>query len=388
MFGRMRRDALLLILALVATLASSAAASHDAAAAAPPAWHKAPQAQGDLRTITVAVGESIQSAFDQAQPGDTILLAPGRHEINGNLVLRNSGTAAAWIKIKTVPGEARAIIDLNGAGEFRLSGSCVQLKRVKIRNGGGNNLHIAPEGSNQRDVIVRRVDIRSLNSGPGAAIKLNRNGNLNVRRVYLIDNNVSEAISNAVIDGVGVRKVVVRRNKIHDNAVGSHGIFFKGGSSRILIEGNEIWGIRANAALQLGGNTGPNFFDPLHPNWEGVNQVARNNDIWDFDDSAFEIRGVKRGRIYNNRVVTQTSFAIFRLQCGEVAGGGGQSGNDDIIIRDNSIEASGDPQYARNDCGPVDITFLRQTWIGQFHNSGSAGPGIPTFPLPGDTVIP
>jgi len=384
MFGRMRRTSLTLILAIAATMVVTLAAPVSAA----PNWHKTPVVKGDLRTVTVGVGESIQAAFDQAQPGDTILLEPGRHEVNGNLVLRNSGNANAWIKFKTAPGAGRATIDLNGAGEFRISGSYVQMKRVKIRNGGGNNLHIAPEGSDLTHVIVRRVDIRSLNWGPGAAIKLNRNGQYDVRRVYLIDNNVSEAISNAVIDGVGVRKVVARRNKIHDNAVGSHGIFFKGGSSNILIEGNEIWGIRQNAALQLGGNTGPNFFDPLWPNYEGFNQVARNNDIFDFDDSAFEIRGVKKGRIYNNRVDTQTSFAIFRLQCGEIAGGGGQSGNDDLIFRDNIIEATGDPQYARNDCGPVDITFLRHTWIGQFHNSGSAGPNIPQFPLPGDTVIP
>lgn len=380
----MRRVSLLLILAIAAT---TLAATTSPAAAAPP-WHKTPQVRGDLRTITVEVGDSIQAVFDRAQPGDTIVLEPGRHEVTGNLVLRNSGKAGAWIKVKTVPGAKRAVIDLNGEGEFRISGSYVQLKRVKIRNGGGNNLHIAPEGGHQTHVIVRRVDIRSLDWGPGAAIKLNRNGPYNVKRVYLIENNVSEAISNAVIDGVGVRKVVARRNKIHDNAVGSHGIFFKGGSSNILIEGNEIWGIRANAALQLGGNTGPSFFDPLWPNWEGFNQVARNNDLWDFDDSAFEIRGVKKGRIYNNRVSTQTGFAIFRLQCGEVAGGVSQSGNDDIVIRDNVIEATGDPQYARNDCGAVDITFLRQTWMGEFHNAGNPGPNIPTFPLPGDTVVP
>lgn len=358
------------------------------AGAGPPRWYSKPPVAGDLRTITVSLGDSIQSVLDAAQPGDTILLAPGRHEVQGNLVIRNSGTPEAWIKIKTVPGEKRAVIDLNGSGEFRISGSYVQLRRVKIRHGGGNNLHIVPEGSDQTHVIVRRVNIRALDWGPGAAIKINRNGIHDVRRIYLIGNNVSEALSNAVIDGVGARKVVVRANRIHDNAVGSHGVFFKGGSSNILIEDNEVYGIRQNAAVQLGGNTGPNFFDPLWPQWEGVAQVVRNNHVHDVDDSAFEIRGVKGGKVYGNQVETQSSFAIFRLQCGEVAGGGTASGNQAIVIRDNRIEATGDPQYARNDCGPVDITFKRQTWIGTFHNSGSAGPDIPTFPLAGDTVIP
>jgi len=358
------------------------------AAVAKPAWHSKPTVAGGLLIVRVDPGESLQAAFDDARPGDTILLGPGRHDVTGNLVMRASGTADAWIQIKTVPGERRAVVDLNGAGEFRISGSHVLLKRVKIRHGGGNNLHIAPEGGDLSDVIVRRVNIKALDWGPGAAIKINRNGPHDVRRVYILDCNVAEALSNAVVDGVGVRKVVVRRTKIHDNAPGSHGIFFKGGSSRILIEDNEIYAIRGNAALQLGGNTGPNFFDPLWPDWEGVDQIARGNHVYDFDDSAFEIRGVLGGEVYRNEVETQTSFAVFRLQCGEVAGGVGQSGNDDIVIRDNVIAATGDPQYARNDCGPVDITFKRQTWIGEFHNSAGAGPNIPQFPLPGDTVLP
>ena len=352
-----------------------------------PGWYKVPKTPGNDRTVVVPAGASLQAAFDAALPGDVILLGPGTHRPSGNLVLRRSGTPTAWIKIKSTPGEARAVIDLQGGGEFRISGSYVLMKRVEIRNGGGNNLHIAPESGEVRDVVIKRTKIHDLAWGPGAAIKLNRANGHNVRRVWLIDNNVSEAISNAVIDGVAVRKVVARGNKIHDNAVGSHGIFFKGGSSKILIEENRIWGIRQNAALQLGGNTGPNFWDPKYPAWEGVDQVARRNVMWDFDDSAFEIRGVLRGEIYENEVDTQTSFAIFRLQCGNRSGGG-SSGNDEILIHDNVIRATGDPQYARNDCGPVDITFDSQTWIGTFHNAGSPGPGIPTFPMPGDTVIP
>ena len=352
-----------------------------------PGWYELPKTKGDLRIVNVPAGGDLQGAFDDALPGDTILLGPGVHPINGNLVLRNSGTKKAWIKIKTQPGQPRAIIDLQGSGEFRISGSYVLLKRVVIRNGGGNNLHIAPESGEVRDVVIRKTKIHGLVWGPGAAIKLNRANDYKVRRVWLIDTNVSQAISNAIIDGVAVRKVAARGNKIHDNVVGSHGIFFKGGSSKILIEENRIWGIRQNAALQLGGNTGPNFWDPGFPLWEGVDQVARRNVIFDFDDSAFEIRGVLRGEIYENEVDTQTTFAIFRLQCGNRSGGG-QSDNDDISIHDNVITATGNPQYARNDCRPVNIGFDSQTWIGTFHNSGSPGPNIPPFPLPGDTVVP
>jgi hypothetical protein len=376
---------IVVLLALTATLVPTG--DGPAIAASEPPFYRTPKVKGDLRTIEVGTGDSLQAAFDSARPGDTIRLASGRHEVTGNLVMRRSGTEEAWIKIETEPGAERAVIDLNGSGELRLSGSYVALRRVKVRKGGGNNIHVAPEGGDLTHVVVRKTQVRNLVWGPGAAIKVNRNGKWDVKRVYLLGNDVSQSIANAVIDGVGVRKSVARGNRIHDNAVGSHGIFFKGGSSNILIEENEIWGIRQNAALQLGGNTGPTFFDPKHPNREGVDQVVRRNHVYDFDDSAIEIRGVRRGDVYDNVIETQTSFAIFRLSCGNKSGGG-QSGNDAIAIHDNYVAATGDPQYARNDCGPVDVTFKRQTWQGTFHNSPSPGPGIPAFPRPSDTVIP
>ncbi len=343
-----------------------------------------------IRQIDVAPGGSptLADALAAAEPGDLIALASGTHSHTGNLVIRRSGTATDWIRIEAAPG-ASPVIDLNGAGEFRISGSYVALVGVEIRNGGGNNLHIAPEVEEVHHVHVSDTTIHDLSWGPGAAIKINRNNaqNAAVGTICLRGNDVSEAIGNAVIDGVGVAGAVVVGNDIHDNAVGSHGIFFKGGSVDIVIEGNLIRGIRGNAALQLGGNTGASFWNPDHPAWEGVDQVARNNIIADFDDSAVEIRGVDGAFVYNNTIVTQSSFAMFRLQNGNNASGGA-SGNDNVHISSNLvIGTGGDPQYARNDSGAASITFGPQLWAGVFHNSGSATPGIPSFPQPGDVVV-
>ncbi len=341
-----------------------------------------------LRTVTVTPGSSLSQAFAEAEAGDLILLEGGTHTQSGNLAIDRSGTASDWIRIEAAPG-ASPIIDLAGAGEFRIGGSYVSLVGVDIRNGGGNNLHIAPGSDDVHHVHVADTVIHDLAWGPGAAIKINRNNNqdASVGTICLENNDVSEAINNAIIDGVGVDGAVVVGNDIHDNAAGSHGIFFKGGSADIVIEGNLIRGIRGNAALQLGGNTGASFWNPAYPAWEGVNQIARNNVIADFDDSAVEIRGVDGASVYNNTIVAQSSFAVFRLQNGSNASGGA-SGNDDIHISSNLIIGTGgDPQYARNDGGSATITFGPQLWAGTFHNSGAATPGIPSFPQPIDIVV-
>jgi len=342
-----------------------------------------------LREVTVSPGgsPSLAEALADAVPGDRIVLQAGTYVQSGNLTISASGTPDGWIQIVAAAGTT-PVIDLNGAGEFRIGGSYVSLEGADIRNGGGNNLHIAPGSDDVHHVRVADTIIHDLASGPGAAIKINRNNpeNAGVGNVCLENNDVSEAINNAIIDGVGVDGAVVVGNDVHDNAGGSHGIFFKGGSADILIEGNVVRGIRGNAALQLGGNTGASYWNPLYPDWEGVNQVARNNLIADFDDSAVEIRGVDGTQVYNNTIVTQSSFAIFRLQYGNDASGG-SSGNDDVHISSNLvIGTGGDPQYARNDAGSATITFGPQLWAGAFHNSGSATPGIPVFPQASDVV--
>ncbi len=353
-----------------------------------PWYYTTPTPKGSGDVIDVAPTDSLTAAVAGVSAGETLRLLPGTHSVSGNLVLRNSGTKKQWVRIIAAPG-TRPVIDLTGSGEFRISASFVLLEGVAIRNGGGNNLHIAPEASSITDIVVRNTVISDLVWGPGAAIKINRNNpqGAGVSRVYLERNDVSEAIDNAVIDGVGVSRAVVRDNWIHDNDVGSHGVFFKGGSSRILLERNLVSGIRGNAALQLGGNTGAGFFDPQYANWEGFNQVARNNLIADFDDSAVEIRGVKNGTVVHNTIVTQTTFAIFRMSTGWT-NGGGASGNANLSISSNLVVGTGgNPQYARNDGGPASITFGPQLWAGVFRNSGSSTPNVPQFPQPADLVV-
>ncbi len=357
-----------------------------------PAFYATPIVSGTgLRTINVPTSGSptLQGAFDSALPGDTIVLAAGTHRFNSNVVLSRSGNSAAWIEIRGADGN-RPIIDLQGAGEFRISASYVLLENVEVIGGGGNNIHIAPDSSSISNVIVRDVKVSGLISGPGAAIKINRNNTTSsaVSLVYIENCDVSDAIGNAVIDGVGVIQAVVRDCWIRDNAVGSQGIFFKGGSDGILIENNLISGIRGNAALQLGGNTGASFWNPVQPNFEGVGQVARNNLIADFDDSAIEIRGVSGASVYHNTIVTQSTFAVFRLQNGNNASGG-SSDNENVDIANNLVivVAGGNPQYARNDGSSTSVTFRNQLWSGDLRNSGTPTPGIPTFPIPGDLVV-
>ena len=358
-----------------------------------------------VRTVNVSPTStpSLAQAFASAQPGDTIVLAAGTYtQASGNLAFSASGTASHWITIEgaTTAGAAMPLIDLAGAGELTLGGSYVLLEGVEIEHGGGNNLHVASGGTPVQDVIVRGCKIHDLTSGPGAAIKVNSDysgsptGSISL--VYLEGNDVSGSIGNAVIDGVAVEKAVARGNTIHDNDVGDHGIFFKGGSSEILLENNLVHGIHSNAAIQLGGVTGSQYFDPAHPDVEGYDEVARNNLVTDCDDAVFQIEGCAHARVEHNTVVSQTGFAVFRLNQGS-SSTGAASDDSDVQIVNNLVlatlpsmtdgTAGGTPQYARDDGNATAVAIARELWGGAFVNASSPGPGILTFPQAGDVVV-
>jgi hypothetical protein len=105
----------------------------------------------------------------------------------------------------------------------------------------------------------------------------------------------------------------------------------------------------------------------------------------DFDDSAFEVRGVHGAKIYNNTIVAQTSFCIFRLTYGD-GGLSYQVSNYDIDMANNLILVTGSPTYAQND-GNSDLTatFGPQLWGGGLKQG--YGSGLPSFPQAKDVTV-
>jgi hypothetical protein len=344
--------------------------------------------------ISVSPSGDLKGALAAAKPGDVIELQAGTYK-TGYISIVASGTPQSWIVIRGAAG-TRPTIDLLNQGEFYIGGSYILVQNLEVTNGAGNNMHIIPYTATTplENVILRDVKSYAMASGVGAALKIAGNWTwgtgVPTDGVYVEDSDFSGSMSNAIIDAVAVRHAVVRNCYLHDGVNGSltcPGIFFKCGSSNTLIEGNLIRGIRGNAAIMVGGDSRQDRFDALYANppVEGVNQIIRNNLLTDFDDSAFDFRGVHTAKIYNNTVVAQTSFSIFRLTWGD-GGTSFQSGNYDVDITDNLVLCDGTPTFAQND-GNADVTvrFGRQLWGGS--PSQGHGAGIPTFPLAGDLHV-
>ncbi len=360
-----------------------------------PAWYKTPTVTGASRLVRITPGTNLQTALNAMVPGDILELAAGTYAAPNYPGIEKSGTASAWVVVRGAAG-SRPVIDLQNSGELHVGASYLLLENVEVRNGKGNNLHVVPRAGAGplTHVILRNVVSTKMASGTGAAVKAagswSYGSGAPLDYFYVEGCELAGSPSNAIIDAVAVRHAVVRDCWLHDPinvTLKSPVIFFKGGSSDTLIERNLIEGARGNGAVMVGGDTGGQWFDGLYYSnkIEGVNQVIRNNLIADFDDSAFEIRGVKNAKIHGNTIVTQTSFSIFRLTWGG-SGSGVKIGNYGVDIANNLVLTTGRPSYARND-GNVDATvrFGTQLWGGSF--AAGYGPGVPTFPQPKDVQL-
>jgi hypothetical protein len=339
------------------------------------------------RTIEVLRGDSLKTIIAAARPGDVIELHSGTYAAPGGLVFRRSGTPDAWIVLRGARG-TRPTIDLAG-GELAVGASYVCLENLEVVNGTGNNIHVVPRdmGSPLTCVVIRSVKSVEMGRGTGAALKIAglwKNGaGAPCERVYVESCELAGSRDNALVDAVGVRRSVVRSCWLHDPmnlSMKSPGIFFKGGSTEILIEKNLVSGIHGNAAIMVGGDTGAKWFDALHaePKLEGENEVVRNNVVAGCDDAAIELRGVRGAKILSNTIVVPSSFAIFRLTWGG-GGSGSKIGNDDVEIANNLVVATGRPRYALNTGNEdVHVRFGPQLWAGRF--AAAEGPGLPRLP--------
>ena len=264
--------------------------------------------------------KSINTALQNAVPGDTVVLRGGVYREGINVRVR-----VPDITLKSAKGEW-AVIDLTthdpGAGEdsgvyFDVDSSGGRLKSVEVMGGfyavcmettyrwdpddpftyGASNiiiedcvLHdskydVVKVKPNCVNVIIRRSEI--FNSGRAE-----------VDKPYWLD---GEANAEG-IDNVNGDSMVAQNNYIHD--IGGNGIYAKGGATGVLIENNLIERI-CGAGIMMGFDTSPDWFDiDANPHYyENIRGVVRNNLIIDTGWEGIGLYGSKDAQIYNNTLV-------------------------------------------------------------------------------------
>ena len=209
-------------------------------------------------------------------------------------------------------------------------------------------------------VRLMRVTMTTADRAAWEIVKINQSSDIEI-----LDSDLGGAGDN-VIDLVAVQRARIAGNRIHD--AGDWCAYAKGGSSDIVVEGNEISDC-GTGGFTAGQGTGFQFMVPPHLTYEAENVVVRDNDIHDVDGAGLGVSGghnVLLERNHLSRVGAQSHLVEVgfggrscdggpdepsRDRCAEylAAGGWGTTAdagseeyvripNRDVVIRDNVVD--------------------------------------------------
>lgn len=325
----------------------------------------------EARTLSIGPGQafsSLSAAALDVQPGDTIAYVSGVHA-GGSHVLDLKGSPVAPIIIRG-DGNMGAIIR-GGSFAFQLSDPAfVIIEGLVFEGQSGNGVNIDDGGTYAtpaHHIQIRNCEWRSIDA----------TGNNDMLKMSGIDSFVvsnckfsNGAAGGSLIDMVGCHFGEFSDNSFQD--AGSNCIQAKGGTSDILITRNRF--IRGGQrAINIGGNTGLEFFRPL-----GANYEARRIDVFSnlFSGAVASVAfvGAIDSKVINNTMIEPERWAIRILQ--ESVEGFLPCGNNSFI---NNIVITSSSQVAINigsNTAPETFSFSNNLWFNP-SNSSWSGPNTP-----------
>lgn len=247
------------------------------------------------KLIHISNKVEFRQAIKDAQPGDTILMAPGEYYFTERSIeVMNNGSSDNPITIKAVQlGDV--VIKSEMSEGFYVAGANWTFENLIINGVCGNDsrcehaFHVVANADNFK---LRNSIIKNFN----AHLKMNadkgENPDYGVIENNLIFNETERDTGNAVapIDAVNVDNWIVKGNIITDFSKGkgnkiSYGAFFKGNAENNIFDGNLVmceWLHRGGVRVGLsfgGGGSGDQYCKDFDCSTEHTNGVIRNNII-------------------------------------------------------------------------------------------------------------
>jgi hypothetical protein len=238
----------------------------------------------------------ITQAAAVAQPGDTILVAPGTYP-GGMFISQLQGLPGQWI---TLRGDGPDPVTIQGGNNaLQLSDPAwLLIENFRFREQTGNGLNIDDGGS--FDTPAHHVHIRHCTfedlavSGNNDLCKLSGLDSFRIEECLFRNG----AAGGSGIDMVGCHWGEIRENRFEN--LGSNSIQAKGGTRYITIAGN-VFRNGGQRTLNLGGSTGAAFFRPQGANYEAADLDVHAN-IIEGSWAAIAYVGSQRVRVWNNTI--------------------------------------------------------------------------------------
>lgn len=256
----------------------------------------------------VGTRQELLQALQVARPGSIIILKPGTYE--GGIFVRNlHGQSRQPILIKGSDRQSPPIIKGGNTGIQISSASHVRLENLIVEGAKNNGINIDDGGKDTPSLKIELVDLKVRNIGSTDnqdGIKLSGVDSVTIENCTI--ENWSKGGS--AIDMVGCHKSEIRMCTFRNG--GSNAVQLKGGTSDILIFQCNFLDT-GERSINIGGNTGLQFFRPKNAKYEAKNIVVLEN-LFVRGNSPIAFVGVDGARFENNTIVHPNRYAFQILQ--------------------------------------------------------------------------
>lgn len=227
-------------------------------------------------TITVHDAQGFRNALSRAQPGTTILLAPGQYG-NGFYIENLNGNKNKPIVIAAAQEQSPAVFTGGEQAIHFVNCNFVTLRYVRVVGCTLNGINADDGGSFEtpsRGMVFEEVTIKNI--GPNG----NHDGlKLSGLRDVVVRNCVFSGWGGSAIDMVGCQNGIIENCQFigREGFSQSNGVQAKGGSEQIVIRRN-FFRYAGQRAVNLGGSTGLAYFRPKPQGYEAkAIEVAGNH---------------------------------------------------------------------------------------------------------------
>jgi len=304
--------------------------------------------QASATVIDIYPGDSFESAAENLNAGDTLIVHAGEYTHTSRIAISAQGTIQNPVVIKGADGEARPRIRLTSSGHntIEISGATyLTIKGLEITSPGiggadGINLNSGPSyitiedniihdvsvGINLRSsmdhILVRRNEIYDTNdTGEGMYVGCH-DGNCTVRDSIFELNHIHHTNNSDQGDGIEIKKNshsnIIRDNVIHDTRYPCIILYGSGGGGQNIVERNVVWSC-ADAGVQVAADT-----------------VLRNNII--FGNGGDGINSQSHNGVTPNNLQFIHNTIIGGNTCLRMNGWGDKS---EMIFANNAVYCSG-----------------------------------------------
>jgi hypothetical protein len=331
------------------------------------------------REVVVSTTAEFQAALASATAGTVISLRPGTYA-GGYHRSGLTGTATAPIVIQAQDRAQPPVITGGNNGLGLTDASYVTFRDLIFDRPRQNGVNV-DDGESfdtpSHHITFTRVQVRDLPGGNRDGIKLS-----GVTDFVIEDSTIERWGSDgSAVDMVGCHRGVIRSSVFRHTPgmpVGN-GVQAKGGSANITISGNRFENAAARA-VQLGGDTGLQFFRPLPPGRAEVSDVVVERNVFVGGETAIAFVSSDGGAFRFNTIYLPSKYLLRILQ--------EQDGATFVrtrngVFTDNLVYWTGERMVNIGaNTEPMTFTFARNWWY-RADNPGGSRPDLPSTEIGG-----